>query len=521
MKTPIKYTANYTTKQLVLPLDLEIIIEKDSEVHTYLELTKGIKLEKYFGRESNLGRIPKNRVKILNAILFGYMIGYRSTRRLEEACINDIRFMYLIEGMAAPSHTLINNVMNEVKDKLDSLFLEINQEIMKREDIETDKLYIDGTKIEADANKYTFKWKKSILKFRDKLYIKITKSIPELNEIMKQHGYKKIETKEKYKPKEIKRLADRLVGLINHLGIKLVYGKGKRKHPIQRIYDDLARYSNKLQEYEKDLLIIGLKRNSYSKTDHDATFMHMKEDHMRNAQLKPGYNVQIGVSNEYIMVIDAYQNGADHKTFKPILEKYNIMYNNYPTYPVADAGYGSYDNYSYCIEKGMELYQKYGMWSKEREPKFKKKIYKQENFRQDKQGNYICPSNKKFIKQYDYESKYIEYPHTKTNYECFYCDKCRKKKYCTTAKGNRTISVLNGYKEMKEKVKENLDSKLGIELRIQRSIQVEGAFGIIKEDMKFRRFTRTMFSGIKLELNLIAIGYNLKKFYNKQFRTIN
>ncbi|MDP8268940.1 MAG: transposase [Candidatus Tenebribacter davisii] len=227
MKTPIKYTVDYTTKQLVLPLDLEIIIEKDSEVHTYLELTKGIKLEKYFGRESNLGRIPKNRVKILNAILFGYMIGYRSTRRLEEACINDIRFMYLIEGMAAPSHTLINNVMNEVKDKLDSLFLEINQEIMKREDIETDKLYIDGTKIEADANKYTFKWKKSILKFRDKLYIKITKSIPELNEIMKQHGYKKIETKEKYKPKEIKRLADRLVGLINHLGIKLVYGKGK------------------------------------------------------------------------------------------------------------------------------------------------------------------------------------------------------------------------------------------------------------------------------------------------------
>ncbi|MDT8336655.1 MAG: transposase [Candidatus Izemoplasmatales bacterium] len=132
MTNTIIYQENYTTKQLVLPLDLGIKISNDSEVYTYLELMKGIELEKYFGRKSDIGRIPKNRVKIMNAILFGYMIGYRSTRRLEEACKNDIRFMYLIEGMNSPSHTLINNVMNEIKDKLDSLLLEINQEIMKR-----------------------------------------------------------------------------------------------------------------------------------------------------------------------------------------------------------------------------------------------------------------------------------------------------------------------------------------------------------------------------------------------------
>ncbi len=169
------YTENYTTNQLVLPLNLGIILHSKSEVYTYLELMKGINLEKYFGRINDLGRIPKNRVKIMNAILFGYVIGFRSTRAIEQACINDIRFMYLIERMDAPSHTLINNVMNEIKEKLDSLLLEINREIMKREDIDIDRLYIDGTKIEADANKYTFKWKKFILKHRDKLYIKITK----------------------------------------------------------------------------------------------------------------------------------------------------------------------------------------------------------------------------------------------------------------------------------------------------------------------------------------------------------
>jgi len=518
MRTPLDYTENYTTNQLVLPLDLGIILSPKSEVHTYLELMKGIKLEKYFGNNATLGRIPKNRVKIMNAILFGYMIGFRSTRAIEQACINDIRFMYLIEGMAAPSHTLINNVMNEFKEKLDFLLLEINKQIMSREDIDLDRLYIDGTKIEADANKYTFKWKNSILKHRDKLYIKITKEIKQYNEIIQEYGYKSLTINEKYKPQEIEKIVNRLVGLIDYLGIELVYGKGKRKQPIQRLYDNFNEYYNKLKEYNKDLKIIGDNRNSYSKTDHDATFMHMKEDHMRNAQLKPGYNVQIGVSNEYIMVIDAYQQRSDDRTFEPILEKYNIMYNKYPKYPVADAGYGGYDNYRYCETKGMDLFQKYKMWSKEKELKFKKQIYKQANLRQDKQGNYICPNNKKFIKQHNYQSKYIRHEHTMTKYECFYCDRCRQKKKCTTAKGNRTITVLNGLKELKQKVQENLNSELGIELRVQRSIQVEGAFGIIKEDMKFRRFTRTMFSGIKLELNLIAIGFNLKKFYNKQYR---
>lgn len=518
MPKHLNYTENYTINQLVLPLNLGIILSPKSEVHTYLELTKGIKLEKYFGNKSNLGRIPKNRVKIMNAILFGYMIDFRSTRAIEKACINDIRFMYLIEGMAAPSHTLINNVMNEIKEKLDFLFLEINKEIIKREDIDIDRLYIDGTKIEADANKYTFKWKKSILKHRDKLYLKITKEIKQYNEVIQEYGYKSLTMKDKYKTKELEKIVNRLVGLIDYLGIKLVYGKGKRKTAIQRLYDNMNEYYNKLKEYNNDLKIIGDNRNSYSKSDHDATFMHMKEDHMRNAQLKPGYNVQIGVSNEYIMVIDAYQQRSDDRTFEPILEKYNIMYDRYPKYPVADAGYGGYDNYKYCESKGMELYQKYKMWSKEKEPSFKKQIYKQANLRQDKLGNYICPNNKKFIKQHDYQSKYIRYEHTMTKYECFYCDRCRQKKKCTNAKGNRTITVLNGYKDLKQKVQENLNSELGIELRIQRSIQVEGAFGIIKEDMKFRRFTRTMFSGIKLELNLLAIGFNLKKFYNKQYR---
>jgi hypothetical protein len=340
------------------------------------------------------------------------MVDIRSTRALASACKNDIRFLYLLGEMNPPSHTLINDVMNEVGSKLDWLVLEINQEIMKREQLDLDYLYIDGTKIEADANKYKFVWKKSVVKHRDKLYQKITKDLPKLNDILDSYGYRKVRSKETYTQQHLQRVMDRLVGIINHLGVELVYGKGTRKTPIQRVYDTFQDYRKKLKEYDAHLAIIGPNRNSYAKTDHDATFMHMKEDHMRNAQLKPGYNVQIG----------------------------------------------------------------------------------------------------------EYQSRYIRHEHTKIKYECEGCDGCPVKSLCTKAIGNRTITEIQGYQEMKHIVQENLDSPLGIELRVQRSIQVEGAFGVIKEDMRFRRFSRTTFQGIRLELNLIAIGYNLKKFHNKQYR---
>ncbi|MDR4968511.1 MAG: transposase [Acholeplasmataceae bacterium] len=519
MERPLNHTKNYTTNQLVLPLNLGIKIKKDSEVFTYLELTKGLALEKYFDGPKDKGRHRKNRVQILNAILFGFMVDVRSTRALEKACQNDIRFMYLIEGIEAPSHQLINEVMKEVGDKLTYLQKALMEEIMKYEKIETEKLYIDGTKIEADANKYSFKWKPSILKFRNKLYDKVTKSLPGVNALFNDANQKPIKVDETYTVKTLNKLVNRLIGLIDQEGVKLVYGKGKRKTVLQRYYDTFKAYLEKLEAYQKDLEIIGPNRNSYAKTDYDATFMHMKEDHMRNAQLKPGYNVQIGVSNEYIMVIDAYQNGSDYYTFEPILEKYNAMYEHYPFYPVADAGYGSYDNYSYCLEKGMGLYQKYGMWAKERDPKFKKEIYNKENFRIDKNGNNRCPNNKKFVKIREYKSNRIKSDHIMEEYECFHCIKCKQKNLCTKAKENRKIQFIKGYDEMKQTVIENLDSELGIELRVQRSIQVEGAFGVIKEDMRFRRFTRTGFQGIKLELDLITIGYNLKKFHNKRYRS--
>jgi len=517
MESTTNYTSHYTPEQLILPMDLAINLPLNSEVRTYAEIMKGIDLGKYFEkRQETRGRLPKNRVRILNAILFGYMVDVRSTRALESACRNDIRFMWLMGQMETPSHALIASVIKELSMDLKTIFKEVLDAIETRDPTDTSVLHIDGTKIEADANRYTFVWKKTVMKNRAKLHENISKALIKLNTLTEVA----IKVQKTYKASTLKRIVHKVEQLMEQAHINCVYGKGKRKKPLQRVYDTLVEYHDRMEKYEAHLAIMGPERGSYSKTDHDATFLHMKEDHMRNSQLKPGYNVQIGVNNEYIRLIEAYPYRNDLLTFKPFLESYRGMHGHYPTYPVADAGYGRFDAYYYCLEKGMGLYQKHNMWAKERTKAYKDNPFHRINFRRDKKGNYLCPKGRKLTYRYSTKSKNIESPHEIKVYQSVTCKRCNLKTQCKKSKDERLIHVNETWDEMKATVRENLESPLGIDLRIQRSIQVEGAFGIIKEDMRFRRFTRTGLEGITNELNLIAIGYNLKKFHNKKQRLI-
>lgn len=203
MQTNKLIHSNYTTFQLVLPLDLGIKISEDDELITYCELMKGINLEKYLKMYEGVGRKPKNRVAILNTILFGFMIDIRSTRKIKKACETDIRFMYLLEGSDALSHTLINTIIQSLEVSIDNLFKEIFDSINEKEIIDTSITYIDGTKIEADANRYTFVWKKSVIKNRDKLYIKVNKEIDTLNKIYETEDIKLFTPKDKYPSEEL------------------------------------------------------------------------------------------------------------------------------------------------------------------------------------------------------------------------------------------------------------------------------------------------------------------------------
>lgn len=487
---------NFTPKQLKLPLSLDIKIPIDSEARTFNEVFNKVEVKKYLvNHKDPRGRMGYNPVQMLKLILFCQMEKIQSLRDMEKAAKNDIRIMWLTDELK-PSHQTIKTFMDTyLIDNIADIFHEFNKYYIKTEQIEIDTVYIDGTKIESAANKYTFIWRGSITKYLDKLHLKISNYMNQLNKRYLAHDIF-FPLHEQYEVSYLEHIKNFLMQQIREQKVEIKTGKGSRKTYLQRDYEFINESINKLKAYNQHLSVIGSDRNSYAKTDIDATFMHLKEDHMRNSQLKPAYNVQIGVSDEYIMHLDIFNDRSDYKTFIPFIEGYYKRYGKYPKYPVADAGYGGLTNYRYLKSHNMELYQKYGMYSKDTSDKKRMNDpYFTLNLVKDK-TDYIATNGDRLVYQY------------------------------TNNRGNEVYQLPNGKQkeinaentDYQKEVINNLNSEKGIHLRIQRSIQVEGAFGVIKEVFKLRRFRRKGTQNVKLEFYLTAIGYNLDKYHNKKYR---
>ncbi|MEG0275216.1 MAG: transposase, partial [Longicatena sp.] len=328
-----------------------------------------------------------------------------------------------------------------------------------------------------------------------------------------------IEAKDVWTPEELNIIIGALLSQSEKEGIVFVYGKGKRKTLIQRAYDNLTKYRVTLEECLTRIQICGEDRNSYSKTDHDATMMHMKEDYyMKTGIFKPGYNVQIGVCDEYISYACVFQDRSDQKTLIKFMERYRALYDIYPEKLVADAGYGSYDNYMYCLTHKMEAYIKYTMYSKEKEKKYKKNLYSKANWMKDESGRYICPAGHAFTCTSESVDKRSKYLRINQSHSCGKCKNCEQKSACTTAKENRIITVNPILNELQLEAKKRLDSEEGIQLRMKRSIETEGAFGVIKTDNKYDRIHRRSIKSVEMEVQLVSIGFNLMKYHNKKQR---
>ncbi len=487
----------YNAKQLKLPLTYEVLIPYDSEVRTFDEVFRRVDIKKYLVEGSPKGRTGYNPVNMFKLIMFCQMEKITSLRAMAKAAQNDIRLMWLTDE-TKPSHDTIKRFMEDhLKGNLETLFHEINQTMIEEEAIDPTRLFIDGTKIEANANRYQFVWKGSIEKFRDKLFKKVTKVIEGINQRLELEGVF-FRIQESYQTDDLKKIQAYLETEVERHEIKFVSGKGTRKSAIQRDYEEIATNLEKLIEYEKYLAVIGPDRNSCAKTDGDATFMRMKEDHMRNGQLKAGYNVQIGVADEYILHVDIFQDRSDYQTFIPFLKGYNQAYGEYPKYPVADAGYGGLKNYRYVKSNNMEIVQKYTMYGKDtKEKKYCEDPTRPVNFKKDEEGNYFDANGEKLIFLW----------HSKKGHDVYEAP-VSKKRY----------DINEALWAFQKEARENLESKWGIELRIQRSIQVEGTFGVLKEDFRFRRFRRRGIQNVKFEFLLLAIGYNLSKYHNKKYR---
>ena len=513
---------NYcNSKQGYLPLFLSDCLDLLDPVLTFDRLMGGIDLNKYLTDipEYTTGRLRYNPVNMLKTVLFGFMTsGYCSLRELEDNCKVNIRFMYLMDYQT-PSYRTFGYFINEIlQDKIENIFNDINHAIFNDEHVDLQHLYIDGSKFEANANKYTWVWKKATEKFRYKLYEKITAEIEEINAEIAWSGVQ-ITTNPEYVPDYLNEIVEQLVLLWELDTSTFVYGSGKRKSKEQRHYEHLTTFCQKLQEYIQKIEICGPNRNSYSKTDNSATFMRIKTDYMGNDQLLPAYNVQIGVADEYIAVVDVNHYRSDMDCFVPLMEHFKQTYGFYPKYPVADAGYGSYNNYIFCEQNGIEKYMKFPMFKKEtKDQKYHEDPFRAVNFRIDEQGVMRCPNDKAFHFLYRKNVRGNQYGRKEELYECEDCSGCPYAEKCKKTDKNRTVRINQELTSMHQEVIENLESIHGALLRMNRSIQAEGTFGIMKNDRWYKRIVRRGIHSVKLEVLLVAIGHNLYKYQKKKMR---
>jgi transposase len=505
-----KYTQNPLEMQVVMPLDLGMRIGMSDKVRTLIEVTERMdygELTNTYQRSARLGEAtPRQMYQI---VLLGFMDGRYSTREIESCCRNDIRFIWLLSGNRAPEHSKIARF---IKDHLygevaENLFYQMVLLLKERGEIAFENLYVDGTKIEANANRYSFVWAKAVSKYEVRCDEKIAQMLKELTvryAIVRESAQEYAEALE-----EIRQRQD----------VEFVQGRGCRKSALQKDIEALGELLERKALYAQNRAILK-GRGRYSKSDHDATFMRMKEDHMKNGQLKPGYNLQLGVENEYIVGADISQERSDELALAGLLrrmDKYLLRRHKSLT---TDAGYESEENYKLLEERGQAAFIKPQNYERSKTRKYQGNAFLRENMPYDSDTDtYTCPAGQTFkaIGEKTRKSR-SGFEAAVTIYECFACEGCPQKALCTKAKDNRRMEVSKDFLALCQASLERITSEDGKILRLNRSIQSEGAFGVLKEDYGFRRFLRRGALNVFTEALLYATAYNVNKLHGKILR---
>ena len=509
------YTEFNESYQLVLPLNLECLIPEDDSVRLLSHILEGLNYTKLYQAYSSVGRKPAVEPKIMFKIIsYAYSQNVYSSRKIEKSCKRDINFRWLLQGYKAPDHATISRFRKEYlsNEVIEDLFYQQVKYLAEQNEILFENVFIDGTKIEANANRYTFVWKKAIYKNEEKMFNKIVMLIEDINVTEITEFIIEKETL----LKNIDEVLEWLSLEKQNRNIEFVHGIGKRKTKIQKWTEQLIEYKERQEKYNFSKEIFS-KRNSYSKTDTDATFMHMKDDHMKNGQLKPGYNVQIAVESEYVTGVDIFQDRNDIATLIPMLNNMQEKIGRKHLNVIADSGYESEENYLYVENNGQIPYIKPQTYEKWKKKSFKNDISKRENMEYDPETDiYTCHNGKKLRPSSIIHRKSASgYESEVTVYECESCDNCPHKSKCTKAKGNRKMQVSKTFVEKREVSYNNITTEKGAKLRMNRSIQVEGAFGVLKSDYAFNRFLTRGKNSVKTEFILLCFGYNINKLHSK------
>lgn len=503
------YNQRQTT---LLPYSFDDFISEKHPVRIVDQVVEALNIQsllKAYSKEGNPAYHPKMLLKVM---LYGYMTNVYSSRKIELSVRENINFMWLT-GMTVVDHNTINRFRsNKLQESFKEIFKQVVLMLASEGLISLKQIYTDGTKIEAQANKYSFVWGKSIKTNKEKMGVQLEALWNYAQSIANDDGSSP-------QPPEFKEISKEVIEkTVAQIDAKLLGNEKASTKSKAKLRYIKQNFVKNIEKYNQQEAILG-NRNSYSKTDTDATFMRMKEDHMLNGQLKPGYNAQISTENQIIVNYTMHQNPTDTKTLKPHLENLKATFGEKIFQGLeeitADAGYGSQENYDYLEQEQLTAYVKYNTFDKEQDKNYQKKhkSFSKENLYYNQEEDYYsCPMGQKMSKTHQSkkttEAGYTQYL---THYQAQNCQGCPLRGQCFKAKGNRSIERNQDLERHKEKVRELLLSEKGIQKRKQRTADVEPVFAQLKHNHGFRRFSLKGIKKVELEFGLMAIAHNLRK----------
>ena len=503
----VVFKANHQHQLMAFPPNLDELIASNHPVRVVSEVLDRVDITPLLHQYKPGGTSSYHPRMLLKALVYAYINNIYSSRKIEEALQQNIHFMWL-SGMSKPDHNTINRFRGQRLQKtLQPIFTQVVLLLCEEGLLSVKDLYTDGTKIEANANRYTFVWGNAIKSNREKIKQQLNElwqyaqsvAASELDDT-DPSGFDKIDSE---------KVSQTIATINNAIKDKTVSSKVRQKLSYAQ-----KNWPAALDRYEQQEKVLGEHRSSYSKTDPDASFMRMKEDHMRNGQLKPAYNVQISTNNQYIASYSLHQTTTDTNTLIGHLTGHIRNFKQKPNAVTADAGYGSEQNYQWLEDKRITGYVKHNRFDRMQNSTIREKVaFTVDRLEYDEQKDiYLCPIGEP-MKNIGWRIEETKggYAQIITSYQAKNCEGCFLRGVCHQQKGNRIIDAYLNHNRLKQKAEKRLKSKRGIQKRKQRCFDTEPVFANIKHNHHFKRFMLRGIEKVSVETGLLALAHNLRK----------
>ena len=503
MSAKLHFREHINNQLVLFPERIDKDIAPDDPVRLVNAVVDSLDMGRIYSLYYDRGASPYHPRMMLKVIIYSYMNNIYSCRKMENALKRDVHFIWLA-GYDQPDHKTINNFRNRVKDEIDNVFTQLVLILAERGFISLEVEYIDGTKIESKANKYTFVWKKTVVRNRAKLQQKIRALLSQIDDAIAQENAAQDESVE-FTPAQLTEICEELQRSLSASPAPETKEDKKARRQREKDIRELGRMGDKLGDYDGRL-----------------EFMRMKEDAMNNGQTKPGYNLQIATENQFLVDFGLFPNPGDTLTMPLFLTSFQRRYGRMASTVVADSGYGSEENYRFMEENGIQAYVKYNYFHMEQKRAFRDNPFRIENLHYNAEGDYfVCPMGQHMRRvgtRHDRtESGYIIEMAAYRAQRCHGCPlrpKCYRKK-----RGNREIEVSHRLIAYKQRARENLNSEKGLEHRSKRPIEPEAVFGQMKNNMHYKRFRHFGKDKVTMDFAFFAIAFNIKKMAAKMAKS--